>query len=302
MTFHELLLAAANHMHPLHSPQDLWRRARFVAVGLRHYQLILSLLSGGAFAAALAERPQLLGAIQWPFLHKDWDVRHRFEAMRAHHAEVENLPWLRLRVEERRIFSELGDLMPGLRVVLDRPEWFIREGKLAINLFVENERVYSLAFALGRIGEQRVARIGAMQGRDLADIEAVYRTLTKKLHGARPRDFLFTVFQIMCQAAGVQRILGVSEACRHHLHPYFGSKKQTTPSANYDEIWQDRGGVPASGGFFELPVCPGVRSDSEIPSHKRAMYRRRYQLYDRVREDVQTLAGASAPRQPAPTI
>lgn len=290
MTFHELLLTAARHLHPLHEPQDLWRRARFVLLAIRHHQLIVTLLSGGAIAAALAERPQLLGAVEWPFLHKDWDVARRFGAMRAHHAEVASMPWLRLGVEEVRPVSDLGDVYPGLRVLIDRPEWFLREGKLSLNLFLGDERIYTLAFALDRFEGKRVARIGAMQGRDLENIEGIYRDLTKKLHGARPRDFLFTVFQMICQEAGVERIFGVSEACRHHLHPYFGSKSRTTPSANYDQIWRDRGGVPCEGGFFEMPVSPGVRPDCEIPSHKRSMYRKRYQLYDRVRADVRGLA------------
>lgn len=291
MTFHELLLAAARQLHPVHAPHDLWRRARFLVVAVWHYQLIYTLFKSGVISATLAERPQLLGAVEWPFLHKDWDVNRRFEAMRAHHTEVATQPWLRLALDETRVVSDLGGVVPGLRVVLDRPEWFLREGKLTLNLFIDAERVYSLAFALGRADGRLVAYIGAMQGRDLDNIETIYRDLTKKLHGARPRDFLFTVFQMLCTTAGVERIFGVSEACRHHLHPYFGSKRQITPSANYDEIWKDRGGVPVEGGFFEMPVAPTVRPDGDVPPHKRAMYRRRYQMYDRVREDVRLLAG-----------
>ncbi len=295
MTFHELLLTAAHHLHPLDGPQGLWRRARFVALAIRYYPLIVTLLESGAIAAALAERPQLLGAVEWPFLHKDWSVRRRFEAMRSHHSEIENLPWLRVHMNESRVVTDLHDVVPGLRVLIDRPDWFLREGKLAINLFLENERIYTLAFALDRSGSQRIVRIGAVQGRDIENIEAIYRDLTKKLHGARPRDFLFTVFQMICGAAGVDRILGVSEACRHHLHPYFGRKLRTTPSANYDEIWKDRGGVPAQEGFFELPLRPPVRSESDIPARKRAMYRRRYELYDRIAADVRRLAAAPNP-------
>jgi uncharacterized protein VirK/YbjX len=197
--------------------------------------------------------------------------------------------------------SDLSDLLPGLRIILDRPEWFQREGELTLNLFVDDTRVYSLAFILGRESGKRIAYIGAMQGRNLDNIETIYRDITKKCHGARPRDLLATIFQMLAVAAGVQRILAVNEECRHHKHPYFGERAGSTQSASYDDIWTDRGGQSVAGGFFELPSAPTVRPDSDIPTHKRSMYRKRYALLDRIRAEIDRFVGGGTEgRAPLP--
>jgi uncharacterized protein VirK/YbjX len=288
MRFSQLALSAAAVVHPIKKPIDVFYRARFLSLILKnraHIQTWLDAGDAGGLVTSLADRPQMIGPVIWPYLHKDWSVAERFAAVRAHFAELESIPWLRLGVNDSRTIADLGDLLPGLRIVLDRPLWFLREGELTLNIFVMEHRVYSLSFLLGRTGDPpgaRIALIGAMQGRNLDNIESIYRDLTKKLHGARPRDFIFTVFQLLAAEAQIQHIRGVSDACRHHHHPYFGTKAQTTQSASYDDIWKDRDGTPGPGGFFTLPLTFVPRPESEIPSHKRSMYRKRYALYDRL--------------------
>jgi uncharacterized protein VirK/YbjX len=51
---------------------------------------------------------------------------------------------------------------------------------------------------------------------------------------------------------------------------------------NYDEIWEDRGGVPGDDGFFVLPTAFSQRDISDVPAKKRSMYRRRYAMLDQL--------------------
>jgi len=293
--FVHLLIRAMRIAHPMENSRSAWRRLRFLLLAWRHRPLIEIWLNSpdADLPESVLSRPEMIGAVEWPYLHKDWPVPRRFEAIRAHYAEVVSIAWMRIGIQDTRTLSELDDIAPGLRIVLDRPHWFLREGELTLNLFLQEERVYSLSFSLARVNGERTAYIGGLQGRNLDEIESVYRDMTKKLHGARPRDFLFSAFQIACQAAGVTRVLGVSDACRHHRHPYFGAKAIVTPGASYDEVWRDRGGKEAVGGFFELPTELHLRAVEEIPSRKRSMYRRRYALYDRMRADIARIAGAT---------
>jgi uncharacterized protein VirK/YbjX len=89
-------------------------------------------------------------------------------------------------------------------------------------------------------------------------------------------------------------VFGVGEAYRHHHHEYFTPEANAHPRADYDEIWRDRGGRPTTDGFFELPAELSVRPMSQIPPQKRAMYRRRYALFEQVGTACKRFAGTTA--------
>ena len=74
-----------------------------------------------------------------------------------------DLAFLRFPVDGSLEVANLEFVAPGLRIVLDKASWFLREGELAINLFVEGERLYTLAFTLGQAEAGRVTlgRAGA---------------------------------------------------------------------------------------------------------------------------------------------
>ncbi|MBX9625128.1 MAG: VirK/YbjX family protein, partial [Gemmataceae bacterium] len=204
-------------------------------------------------------------------------------------ASQSKVPGLPLGPDETRDLVDLGDHLPGLRMVLDRPNWFTREGQLALNLFTGPTRVFTLAFAL-RLEPDLTAYVGALQGRSLDGVLDTYRELTRALHDMRPRDFLVEVFRALGRAVGVRRILAVSDACRHHRSPYFRGKS-VDGSLNYDEVWRERGGRPLGDGFFELPVEAGRRAADEIPARKRSMYRKRYALLDRIEAELAVAVG-----------
>lgn len=123
--------------------------------------------------------------------------------------------------------------------------------------------------------------MGAIQGRNLEGVTDTYRDLTGLLHGMRPRDFLVEVFCLLCRVAGIARICAVADEYRAQRSPYFGRQPRELPQ-NYDEVWRDRGGTPTSPEFYSLPVGGNRRELAEIPSKKRSMYRKRYDLLDRI--------------------
>ncbi len=260
-------------------------RLKFMWGVSRHVDHVRAWLQSGdtnGLLSSLRERPQAVGVAFWPYLHSGWTAPQRFAAIRAHYEELQGVPSLQLGVDDSVVLADLSTLVPGLRVVMDRPRWFLREGEVCINLILEKDRIYSIAFSLGRWQGGRAAYIGAIQGhggQTVQDIEAVYKDLTKKLHGTRPRDFLVVFMQILCEVFGVEHLLAVSEACRHHRHPYFANKFKASHTTDYDAIWRDRGGqLDAPSGFFVLPSRWTPRPAEDIPAQKRAMYRRRHEL------------------------
>jgi uncharacterized protein VirK/YbjX len=182
---------------------------------------------------------------------------------------------------------DLGDVCEGLNVIVDQPVWFMREGQLAINLFLGDVRMYTLAFSLFHHDNAIAAFIGAIQGRDIEGALGEYRELTKAAHGMRPRDLLIEVFRMFCVELGVSEIFAVSDEYRHHRDQrYFGQLSTKKFSANYNEVWVDRGAVRVDPMFFQLDVGEPERDLTTIPSKKRGMYRRRFEMLRRIKDQM----------------
>ena len=181
------------------------------------------------------------------------------------------------------------------QVRLDQPGWFEHEGEVTISLFDGETRLYSLVFTVGLIDSGAVAYVGALQGLGHPEARAIYRRMTHRMHGLRPRDLLIAAFLLLCQSLGVKRVLAVSNKASVSRGRYFGSHRQVMSS--YDEAWHEHGGVLFNAadseeplaGFFEM--TPGVsrRSPESIPTRKRAQYRRRYVMLDNLSRQIADL-------------
>ena len=247
-------------------------------------QPFLHSTEGSPINKLIAQRPEIVGAIVWPYQCNSWDAKTRLKRIEEHYCIIEYIyPKIDFHVNGALKLIDLGDVYENLHVLIDRPKWFMREGQLVINLFLNKVRIYSLAFSFAHESGKVVAYVGALQGRDLDGILDVYRNITKLLHGMRPQDFLFELFRIFCRNVGVSMIYAVSESYRHHRSSYFGNFDDfDKPTLNYDKIWLERGGILDSPDFFMLGIEPHLKNMEQIPSNKRSMYRQRYNLLESV--------------------
>lgn len=108
----------------------------------------------------------------------------------------------------------------------------------------------------------------------------MYRELTKDFEGIRPRDLILELLRLFALKIGVRRIYAVADAHKISRHKYFGEKG--APGLFYDDVWQERGGVRVADTHFELPLAGSRRPLEEIAAKKRSMYRRRYEMLDRI--------------------
>lgn len=271
----------------------LLRRVQFVLAALKIYGAVKPFINAPSetpLGLLMAHRPETLGAVVWPYQCAGWNPTTRLERIKKHYSIVATLnPLLNFTVLEKLELLDLGGIREGLHVVLDQPKWFMREGALALNLFVGGTRIYSLAFSLFDEPKGITAFIGAIQGRDIEGALEQYKEITKAAHGMRPRDLLIEIFRIFCEAFGVEKIFAVSDEHRHHRHPYFGNTKKSF-SNNYNEIWVERGGLRIDPKFFELPMEQGQKDIETIPAKKRGMYRRRYEMLRVIKSNI--LAGS----------
>lgn len=234
---------------------------------------------GSPLQRTMKQRPELVGVVVWPYICSDWSARTCLQRIDEHFRVVESMgSMLDFPINETLTLLELEDVAANLRVVLDQPQWFMREGLLVINLFVKDVRIYSLAFSFAYDDGRVVAHVGGIQGVNTEGILGDYKDLTKNLHGMRPRDFLVELFRIFCRCVGVTRIYAVNDAKRQHRSSYFGAAKTEISHLNYNDIWVERGGVRDDEDFFAFSMETPMKNLEEVPSKKRAMYRRRYEL------------------------
>jgi len=228
-----------------------------------------------------------VGVVHWPYISSCWRSQERLSVLASHYEVVtKRCPQLLLLGRnDRLMLSDLSECSVGCSLVLDRPVWFMREGELVLNLFQGDLRIASIAFTLCCTEVELCIFIGAVQGIHKG-VESdrsleIYRTLTKDFEGLRPRSLLIEAIKYIASSVGVEKIYAIGDGYRHHRHPYFGAEKAQDLAANYDVIWLEHGAIPSEReDFFEIPMVLSKKALDCIPSKKRAMYRRRYELLD----------------------
>ncbi len=239
----------------------------------------------------LTERhPETIPSIFWPYQSKVWGTSERVDYLYNHFETLRELPYLiDTQADLKRVLAQADDIYPGLRIVLDKNGLFMREGMLTLNIYVGVQRVFTLAFSFYKKTSDRIcAIVGAIQGRHMQDIETLYREMTRKAHGVRPRDLLVEVFQLFCGRIGVEKIYAIADSHRQNKHYFYCLKnKEDSRRLDYDEVWANRGGIRNSEGFFELPVPPVFRSLHTVIAKKRSMYRKRYAMLEQLERKLE---------------
>lgn len=239
-----------------------------------------------ALRAELAARPGLLTCVVHPYLNSDWTASRRLEVIGAHYALLAGrLAWLGAPLR-------LAEAHEGLLLELERPGRFEHEGEATLHLRCGATDLYAIAFTLGRLDGERVTYVGALQGLHSPDALDIYRTLTHRLHGLRPRDLLVTAFRRFVRGLGVTRILAVDDRRRVGSNAYYVSHAQVRTS--YDAVWLECGGVAAADGFYAIGTEPVRRAADAVPARKRALYRRRYAMLDVLDERIDAAVAAAS--------
>ena len=164
---------------------------------------------------------------------------------------------------------------------------FEKEGELTIGIFSETllQAVCFLTFSISSFTpNQRGMFVGGLQGsRSVTEKEDVI-SITRQMHGMRPKALLFFALQQLASFWKVTSIRAVSD----EQHIYRHIRKRKTINARYNEFWTECGGRRQSDGMFELPVVREDRDLTEMKATKRQMYRRRYAMLTRLSEEIQT--------------
>ncbi|MBR5914195.1 MAG: DUF535 domain-containing protein [Selenomonadaceae bacterium] len=190
--------------------------------------------------------------------------------------------------------EELGDLhlvfyaKPGQR----------KEGLLSVMLQLDDETpIYQIMFWIARAdsinfdekSDGYAMWIGALQGPNVDDAKEIIKVITKKSHAYRTKNLILYAAQSVARALGLQKIFAVTNEGYYANNHIRRDRKLKT---SFGAFWHECGGkLTSDERFFNLPLTETRKSVEEIPTRKRAVYRRRFELLDALDDAVQSVIG-----------
>ena len=159
-----------------------------------------------------------------------------------------------------------------------------KEGLLSVMMDVNGTHLYQIIFWIEQRDGQPTLVIGAMQGPNTEDAQDFVREMTKRAHHFRTKNLILYMTQAVARALGVQRILAVSNAGYYANNHIRRDRKLKT---DFGAFWEEAGGRKTEDArFYELPLTLPRKTMEEVPTRKRAVYRRRFAFLDEVDAEI----------------
>lgn len=157
-----------------------------------------------------------------------------------------------------------------------------KEGELTLLISLNEKDLYSIAFSFHQEKQSLEFIIYGIQSRGIIDNNTI-KFVTKKMHGVRPRNFLFFILRQICHVLNINTI----KAIRSDYHVANCSHVQKTGKfkADYDQYWEEENGIKEEK-FYILPLKENRKRIEDIPSKKRSMYKKRYAMLDEYKNTI----------------
>jgi hypothetical protein len=193
----------------------------------------------------------------------------------------------------RRLLTQgitLVELTDGTRVVLSLNDVSFHEGLWQVGLIgADGLRLYSIGFGFT---DAHTLLMGNVQGPSLKDdgLERI-RDVTHAAHGMRPPHLLVHTLRVLAAQWGATRLQGVDP--ENHVKGRW-NLRDSRLRFDYRAFWAEHEATRDVGGNWSLPLDTALRPLEDVPTKRRAMYRRRYAMLEALQLAVTTLADARA--------
>ena len=180
----------------------------------------------------------------------------------------------------------LNDELGSMRLVLRAEPGQRKEGLAALMLILpDGETIYQIMFWIARDRSGDWAMwIGALQGPNMDGAKDIIKVITKKCHAYRTKNLILYAAQAAARTLGLKKIYAVTNEGYYANNHVRRDRKLKT---SFSDFWLEAGGSHTDDERFdEIPLIEKRKTVEEIPSHKRATYRRRFALLDGVDEAI----------------
>ena len=161
-----------------------------------------------------------------------------------------------------------------------------KEGCLSVAIKYEGKDFYQIIFWINKDKDGHEAMyIGAMQGPNLEESRDVIKRMTKWAHGYRTKNLILYMTQAVARALSLKKIYAVSNYGYYANNHVRADRKLKT---NFGDFWLEAGGKETEDKrFYELPLVEPRKTMEEVPTRKRAVYRRRFAFLDELDAEIE---------------
>ena len=181
-----------------------------------------------------------------------------------------------------KVLWESSDDGEKMRLYLGYHPGQRKEGLLSVRLMLgDGCELYQMMFwiAPNKQGEWSLW-IGAMQGPNMENARDVVKQVTKRCHAYRTKNLILHATQEVAKALKLRHIYAVTNYGYYAMNHVRRDRKLKT---SFSDFWEESGGnICEDKRFYELPMTEYRKSIEEIPTRKRANYRRRFALLDEI--------------------
>lgn len=241
------------------------------------------------FQNIVKNRPRLFFKPFRVYMSSKWNKKRRMKViLDTYRFSSKKRSLLELFSSKEEISIAKFPLKEGIdaEITLGYSERYRKEGEIVV--FYKSEKlggnICEAAFSIEEIDSEKwVARIGCVQGNKHDEQDNVMKASQKLMQGLRPKSFMIFLVQEIVKNLEISSIYGASDSIQAHKKKHaIHIKWLHSINFNYNSLWEEVGGEIESDGWYSLPNHFIKKDMSEIKTHKRAVYRRRYELLDNI--------------------
>ncbi|MDY2946817.1 VirK/YbjX family protein [Mannheimia varigena] len=235
------------------------------------------------FEQFVAQHPQLIPLLNarpnysYPLAHRFLDKR--FSSMQRLEQMCDNLLFLPQQLSHLPpLWAQkvsFGEVISDFELILSINEHQPMEGFWALELRYKpaDQLVYLLTF--GKLNNALL--IAVIQGPNFDGSKELVKQLTKYCHGLRPAYLMVEAMKALTSVLGYQRLLGIPQKYQNKSR-WIQSKRYVV---DYNAIFAESNGILDK--YWQLPLELESKAIEDIPSKKRSMYRKRYEMLENLK-------------------
>ena len=286
------IITLGRRIYNLDNRREQHRFIVFIIRSLLHYKSVMCLYKwfqeDEARKKIIDQNPFPIEQMTRAFFYAGSNSEERANLIKQHFAyeqQVLLLEWyIKLNTDHfYKIWQDVNE--EKWNVVLHMAPGQRKEGLLAVNMYLENVCVYQIMFWLNVNKKNEASMyIGALQGPNTSNAKEIIKDLTKRSYRYRTKNLILYMTMAVARSLKVRHIYAVSNEGYYANNHVRRDRKLKT---DFGQFWQECGGhITHDQRFYELPLIEARKTMEEVPTRKRAVYRKRFAFQDDVDRQI----------------